>query len=287
MARSALGLVVTSSLFVIATGCSRPPSPEVVAAAPEIRRGASLNGATAGALPGAVQQSENASAVDAGPVDVLVELFTSEGCSSCPSAEKALAALRIEPPPGARIIPLELHVDYWDYIGHADRYARAEYTDRQRRYQAALGASSIYTPQAVVDGRAELVGSKKNLLASVISEASRRPHARLTLKPDAKTQRVAITIDALPTQHAAAHAHLFVADVETEVTTRPVRGENAGATLAHTWVATRVTDLGLAGEPGTRDVTREASVPFGPHRATVAWLASPDGVWGTAAASLE
>ena len=111
-------------------------------------------------------------------VPVLVELFTSEGCSSCPPADGVLAALeRTQSVAGARIVPLALHVDYWDGIGWPDPFSSAQATQRQRSY-APLG-SGAYTPQAVIDGRAETIGSRKAMVEQAIGEAAKRPHAAI------------------------------------------------------------------------------------------------------------
>src|SRR5260221_13852506 len=90
---------------------------------------------------------------------VVVELFTSEGCESCPPADVLLQQLAsAQPVAGVQIIPLSLHVDYWDQLGWKDRFSSAALTNRQRIYGARFNADHIYTPQMVVDGRAAFVG---------------------------------------------------------------------------------------------------------------------------------
>src|SRR4051794_37883402 len=94
------------------------------------------------------------------PTPIVVELFTSEGCESCPPADVLLQQLAsTQPVAGAQIIPLSLHVDYWDQLGWKDRFSSALLTNRQRTYGARFNIDSVYTPQIVVDGRSELVGS--------------------------------------------------------------------------------------------------------------------------------
>src|SRR6185295_18953420 len=106
------------------------------------------------------------------PVPVVVELFTSEGCSSCPPADNVLTdLLRDQPIAGVQVIGFSEHVDYWDQLGWKDPFSNAAFTARQTAYSATLHRSDIYTPQIVVDGAAEMVGSDR---ASVIAAISRR-----------------------------------------------------------------------------------------------------------------
>lgn len=98
-----------------------------------------------------------------GPVPVIVELFTSEGCSSCPSADRLLARLeQMQPVPGAQVIAVEEHVDYWNQLGWADPFSSPQYRARQNDYALAFHAGDIYTPQMVVNGQAAFVGTDMN-----------------------------------------------------------------------------------------------------------------------------
>src|SRR5213592_2697372 len=83
----------------------------------------------------------------------LIELFTSEGCSSCPPAEKWMSALKTNPDLWKKVVPIAFHVDYWDHLGWRDRFSKPQFTERQRRYAAAWGGDSIYTPGFVLNGR--------------------------------------------------------------------------------------------------------------------------------------
>lgn len=112
-------------------------------------------------------RNEKISAVKLTPKGIaVVELFTSESCSSCPAAEKALA----EYVDMENVYVLEFHVDYWNHLHWRDKYSSAEYTQRQRNYAASLSLSSVYTPQAVVNGQYEFVGSDKTSLSSYINK---------------------------------------------------------------------------------------------------------------------
>lgn len=186
-------------------------------------------------------------------IPVVVELFSSEGCSSCPRAEAALGEILAQPPPGTRVVALEFHVNYWDYLGHTDSFAEASYTERQQMYATQL-KSSLYTPQAVVDGQTQLVGSRKSDLRATVAAAAKRPHVALTIvkivgKPALETETpLAIQVGRLPT--GIARAQLMLAEIERHQATHVARGENSGATLQHTWVVRRLSDLGEIGANG-------------------------------------
>src|SRR5437763_5818210 len=130
------------------------------------------------------------------PQPVVVELFTSEGCSSCPAADAALKELdQKQPVDGANILALGLHVDYWNYLGWADPFSSAQFSARQQTYSDAFGGDRVYTPQLVVDGSRELLGSSSRALGA-IRDAARQPKASLALALDGDSVRV--TVDALP-----------------------------------------------------------------------------------------
>ena len=113
---------------------------------------------------------------------MILELFTSEGCSSCPPADIVLAALaKGQPVPGADILALELHVDYWNSLGWADPFSNPAHAVRQRAYGDAFKQRSIYTPQLVVDGHAELLGSSGDAAKEAIAAAARAPKARVAI----------------------------------------------------------------------------------------------------------
>jgi len=112
---------------------------------------------------------------NAGSSAVIVELFTSQGCSSCPPADRVLSALGREKSDGVTIIPLAFHVDYWNSIGWADPFSSSRWSARQNAYAAALHSSQVYTPQLLVNGRAQFVGSDEQRIRAEIASQSRLP----------------------------------------------------------------------------------------------------------------
>lgn len=170
--------------------------------------------ATAGSTPTSTGRT--------GRPEVVVELFSSEGCSSCPPADEVLRELSREP----GVLALEMHVDYWNDLGWADPFSSRTFTDRQRAYATHLAKSGIYTPQAVVDGRDELVGSDARKLRALVAEAKQRPHTALVLTREGEH----LTVE---TPARSDGARLFLATRESGLSTRVPRGENAGKTLVH------------------------------------------------------
>jgi hypothetical protein len=179
---------------------------------------------------------------------VLVELFTSEGCSSCPPADRLLTRLANEQPvPGALVVPLSLHVDYWNRLGWVDPYSSAVFTERQGAYAARFsGVGRVYTPQMVVDGSAELVGSDESAARRAIEAAARTPRASVRVVPGGAFARVSVA-------GATAGADVVVAVVEDGLSSDVSRGENAGLRLTHTAVARALITAGRADATGRFD----------------------------------
>lgn len=205
-----------------------------------------------GAATRPAAQTSAPPATNAARVPVVVELFTSEGCSSCPPADEVLQELeRTQPVAGAEIIPLSLHVDYWNYIGWADPFSSAAYSQRQNDYAAAFGRGRIYTPQMVVDGRAEFVGSEENRARRSIAEAAQQPKAAVTLqRQDGKDGQPALSVkvEKIPAVSAGDEAEVVLAVTESGLRSSVARGENAGRRLTHTAVVRQLTTLGTARE---------------------------------------
>jgi hypothetical protein len=175
---------------------------------------------------------------------VLVELFTSEGCSSCPPADALLSRLgRTQPVRGADIIVLEEHVDYWDRLGWKDPFSSAAATARQNEYGEAFGGSQVYTPQMIVDGRAEFVGSSDTDALRAIRTASQtaKPAVQLSWEKD---ETLAIHIEPLNNAGKRDGQQVFLVVAENMLHSDVKRGENAGRALEHDGVVRQLMPLG-------------------------------------------
>jgi hypothetical protein len=180
---------------------------------------------------------------------VIVELFTSEGCSSCPPADALLARLDQQQRLGnAEIIALEEHVDYWDQLGWRDPFSSSEWTLRQQDYAAAFKNGGVYTPQMVVDGRAEFVGSSQSQARSAIADAGLQPKANvaISIKEAAPSQvQIRIEVKMLPVP-APDDAQVWLAVTESGLHSNVLRGENAGEDLHHAAVVRSLRKVGDA-----------------------------------------
>jgi len=172
------------------------------------------------------------------PGFAVVELFTSEGCSSCPPADRLLA----EVSKGQGVYALEFHVDYWNSLGWRDPYSAAAYSERQRAY---AGEDQVYTPQMIVNGTNSFVGSNRERAETAIAQGLAAA-PRVTLAAQLDGDRLAYHVSRVP-----AGARLCVAIVEAHRTTKVVRGENAGRTLEHARVVRAFSTTKLAAETGS------------------------------------
>jgi len=184
------------------------------------------------------------------PTTVVVELFTSEGCSSCPPADVLLRQLvDAQPVKGARIVALGEHVDYWDQQGWKDRFSSAALTNRQQTYAQALNVDSIYTPQMIVNGQAQLVGSDAASARRAIEQAVSAPHGdvQIAIAPHGDRISVTMTASGLPQASHGDHSAFVLAVTEDGLTSDVRRGENRGRTLSHTAVVRLLKTMGDAG----------------------------------------
>jgi len=157
---------------------------------------------------------------------VVVELYTSQGCSSCPPADRLLANLATHD----NVIALALHVDYWDYLGWADDFAKPEYSNRQRSYARAWHERSVYTPQMVVQGVNYMVGSRNDEIQRQIMQAEgAAPKVSVTAQNDGRG--IQVRMEAL--RGEAAEADIYLVRYSERETVVIGRGENAGRTIEY------------------------------------------------------
>ena len=160
---------------------------------------------------------------------VVAELFTSEGCSSCPPADKLLEKIQNDNP-GKSIYVLAFHVDYWDHQGWKDRFSDAAFTARQRRYADWLKLETVYTPQMVLNGRKEFIGSYEGLITKTIANELGQPAANtLTLQTHIEGSNLHVDFAATPEKNA----ELVLALVQKTAISNVRAGENEGRQLTH------------------------------------------------------
>jgi hypothetical protein len=185
-------------------------------------------------------QAQTAARFESGPAQVsLLELYTSEGCSSCPPAEAWLSGLAQNPALWKTVVPVAFHVDYWDNLGWKDSFSSREYTQRQRRYAANWGSDSVYTPAFVLNG-AEWQAWGRALPGNENSDAGK-------LVVLATGNQLKITYS--PSRSGGPYAAEIV-PLKMNATSRVTRGENQGRTLTHQFIAMNLvrTDLSQSGE---------------------------------------
>ncbi|WP_226782568.1 DUF1223 domain-containing protein [Oceaniglobus trochenteri] len=190
-----------------------------------------------------------------GDLPVVVELFTSQGCSSCPPADELLRQLAGR----EDVIALALHVDYWDYIGWKDKFANPAYTKRQKHYARAAGARTIYTPQLIVGGKEHVVGYRPMEVADLIQAHRARPD-RVTLSAVRNGNRAIVTARAVGAVPGAMVVQ--IARYTASETVNIEQGENAGNTFTY---ANIVRDWSTVGEwDGSAPLALDVAVPEGP-----------------------
>ncbi|MEL6234458.1 MAG: DUF1223 domain-containing protein [Pseudomonadota bacterium] len=159
---------------------------------------------------------------------IVVELFTSQGCSACPPADRFLAKMAEEP----GLIALSLHVDYWDYLGWRDRFARPENTARQKNYAAAMQARSIYTPQMVIQGQWRRIGSDvKSVREAIEAARSIAPVARIDIEPG--EARITVRVAPLSRVSFTSMGILHFISYDRPQRVKIERGENSGVDMTY------------------------------------------------------
>ena len=213
----------------------------------------------------------NSAGQDSAPTPVLVELFTSEGCSSCPPADRLLGRLEtIQPVRGAEIIVLSEHVDYWDRLGWKDRFSSPEFSERQKAYGRKL-ASGAYTPQMVVDGSEELIGSDAQAASQIIAHLAQRPKARVNVsllpaseKSSPTNVSLEIEIGELPEAFSAEPLSVMLAISENGLETAVGRGENSGLQIKHRGVVRQLKTINSVGRKNREKFLTAANIKLHP-----------------------
>jgi hypothetical protein len=210
----------------------------------------SLIAAGIGLVVGAVNfnAAENSSA----RVPVLLELFTSEGCSSCPPADRLLESLEQKQPlAGADLIVLSEHVDYWNNLGWKDPYSSAQYTTRQQEYTQKYNLDGVYTPQLVIDGRFGVVGSDSHAVSGAVQKVIGDRKVPVAISHAARNGNEVVARVEIPAEQnlKGSLGVLYVVLAENRAESHIARGENSGRFLAHvavTRILKRVGDVDLS-----------------------------------------
>ena len=201
----------------------------------------------------------------AGDDVVMVELFTSQGCSSCPPADANLAQLVQR----EDVLALSMHVDYWDYLGWKDTFASPEHTKRQINYRNAMGARVIYTPQMVVHGRFDVPGYRPDQIEEAIGSAYRVPRkASIAIKPEDGMLKAVIS-----SVGVVRDCTIWVASYNRAATVKIQRGENAGENITYHNI---VENLMRVGSRKSDDIQEVALPQPTPGTGVAIWLQEKD-----------
>ena len=165
----------------------------------------------------------------------VVELFTSQGCSSCPPADRVLAELATQH--SAKVLPLSFHVDYWNYIGWKDPYSSKENTQRQYNYRQTFRRSNVYTPQAVVNGVAEMNGASRSKLLQSIADNATINGPKIKLTQLGQHLQIAVS-------EGQGNGQITLIEYDPQHTTEILRGENRGETLTNYNIVTSFRNIG-------------------------------------------
>ena len=217
-----------------------------------------------------VSETSGSESAAAGPtMPVLVELFTSEGCSSCPPADALLTRLdQNQPVPGAEVIALSEHVDYWNRLGWSDPYSLSDFSERQSQYSNVFQLDDVYTPQMIVDGRVQFVGSNDAEARRAIADAARKEKTSVTMSlasenAQARTITLEIRVESLSKVITSGDADVMLAITESGLRSNVTRGENAGRVLNHIAVVRRLSTIGTIFSQKDLAFTAEPVVQIG------------------------
>ncbi len=194
-----------------------------------------------------------AAADNAPAIPILVELFTSEGCSSCPPADALLEKMdALQPVPGTQLIVLSEHVDYWNHDGWTDPYSSASITERQSAYVRVLRLNSPYTPQFLVDGTEELQAHNNQQVVQLLQKAASAPKVPMRLASVSVEPGNPAIVQGRVESDVSSEKHkadVYVAIALDHAESQVARGENSGRHLSHVAVLTELTKVGKL-EPG-------------------------------------
>lgn len=209
------------------------------------------------ANPSLAQLEPEDLSVSSRPITAVIELFTSQGCSSCPAADALLKDIAAS---HKDVMALSLPVDIWDYIGWKDTLATPKNSERQRAYSRLLGSGPVYTPQMVVNGVAQAIGSNAAEVDAAIAKAKAavdNKHVPVRLSPHRNS--VIISIGDAPPGAEVRESTIWLAVVQKSVTVPIQRGENAGETLTYHNVVRELTPIGAwSGKAATIQLLRSA-----------------------------
>lgn len=213
---------------------------------------------------GAVDQG---SAGPVEPVSAVIELFTSQGCSSCPAADALLQTYAER----TDVVALSLPVDYWDYLGWKDTFASAKNTDRQRAYAKSRGDGAVYTPQAVINGVAHVIGSDKSGLEKALDDQLERfAKTRLPVRFWRNANMLVLDIGSPPEGSEVKDATIWLAVVQRSGTVEIKRGENGGRTITYANIVRELAPIGMwSGKPITLQIAQRAIMQPGTQTCAV------------------
>jgi hypothetical protein len=214
-------------------------------------------------------------------VPVLIELFTSEGCSTCPPADRFVQSLDTQPVPGIEFIVLSEHVDYWDHQGWSDPYSSPDFSERQRVYARQFKLGDVYTPQLVIDGSRQMSGTDAKEAAAAVDQVRTKPKTELRITHLTAGQALLRAhVESDPVRLADVHMlDVYVVIALNHAESQVTRGENANHRLTHTAVARKIKRIGrvTAGERFSQDAELKIDAKIDPRNLRlVAFLQDPD-----------